>query len=85
MSVKMITTAAGPGGVLKSGQVYDLDAEQEEQLVAGRYAESVERAAPEPEAVDEEVETATKPESAENAATSTKRRTRNTPKKGRGA
>ena len=61
MRVRMLTTAAGPGGVFIAGQVRDVDAEYGDELVAGGFA-AVMEAEPRPEAP--ETATAEPPENA---------------------
>ena len=41
MKVRMRTLAAGPGGVLRPGQVVDLPEKQARALIQGGYAEEV--------------------------------------------
>lgn len=45
MRVRMKTLSAGPAGVLAVGEVYDLPEAQARELVAGNYAEPVDRPA----------------------------------------
>ena len=70
MRIKMKTLMAGPDGIRKPDTVYDLPTAEAEALIAGGFAEKVERAA-KPEAAEPRTatrgrgRTATKPEAAE--------------------
>lgn len=41
MKIKMTTLAAGPAGVLRDGEVYDLPEVEAQALIDGGYAEAV--------------------------------------------
>lgn len=50
MKIKMFTLQAGPGGTRQPGRVYDVPTKEAEELIAGGYAEKVEKVAPAPAA-----------------------------------
>lgn len=70
MRVKMKTLMAGPDGIRKPDTIHDLPTAEAEALIAGDYAEKVERAA-KPEAAEPRTatrgrgRTAAKPEAAD--------------------
>lgn len=45
MRIKMLTLDAGPGGVRRPGQVYEVPDKEAQELINGGFAEKVERAA----------------------------------------
>lgn len=42
-TIRMLTLAAGPDGILQAGAVVDVPAAQADAFIAGRYAEEVKR------------------------------------------
>ncbi len=53
MRVRMLATAAGPGGVFLAGQVVDIDPKLAKAFIAGGYAEAVDKpTAPESAAIE---------------------------------
>jgi hypothetical protein len=71
--VRMLTTGAGPEGVMPSGAVILVEDELAERLVAGGYAEEV---AAEVEAATEIIETASVEPAAEQAVAPAQRKPR---------
>ncbi|HXG36525.1 MAG TPA: hypothetical protein VNL15_06125 [Dehalococcoidia bacterium] len=56
MKVRMHTLSAGPTGVLKEGEIYDLPEEEAEELVNGGYAKHVAIAEVETSSADDDAE-----------------------------
>ncbi len=71
MRVLMKTLSAGPAGVLKAGEVHDLDDAQAQQFIKGGFA--VEHTEPEPEPAPAEQATALAGETAEDPANKQRR------------
>jgi len=65
MKIKMLTTAAGPGGSMESGQEYDLPGSLALSLIDGGFAKAVETVKAKPESLPEkEISTLEIPERA---------------------
>jgi hypothetical protein len=48
MKIRLKTLMAGPGGVVRPGEVVDLPGDQARELIAGGFAELAEKPKPEP-------------------------------------